>query len=466
VVLRQVTLRINDECHNGSDIKARWWPQLVLASLLGPTVLILSEPHSVKTTLPMSFSLLPTTLSLLLTATCCLAENWPQWRGPRYDGVSRESGLPTEWSDTQNLLWKAPLPGVGSATPAVWGDRIFLTSEGDNDLVLLCLGTDGKEQWRHKLGEGVSRGREQENNGASSSPCTDGKLVVALVGSGDFVTLDLSGKEVWRFDAQERYGRFRYDFGMHTTPVLHDGRLYLQLIHPRLQVVVALDAANGKELWQVNRPSDGRGECLSSYATPCLWERGGDACLITHGNDYAVAHSLVDGKEVWRLGDLNPKDRYDASLRFIASPVAVADLIVIPTAKNGAVVGVSPDARGVLSAGGKGEAWRVARGTPDVPSPVVFEGRVFLCRETGVLTCLDAKTGKQFFSERFYLRTYRASPVIADGKLILTAKDGTFTVVKPGEALEILAKNKLSDQFAASPAISNGRLYLRGFANL
>ena len=101
-----------------------------------------------------------------------------------------------------------------------------------------------------------------------------------------------------------------------------------------------------------------------------------------------------------------------------------------------------------------------------MPSPLIFEGRVFLCRETGVLTCLDARTGKEYFSEPCHPQTYRASPVIADGKLILTAKDGTFTVVKPGETLVILAKNKLSDHFAASPAIANGRLYLRGFANL
>lgn len=146
--------------------------------------------------------------------------------------------------------------------------------------------------------------------------------------------------------------------------------------------------------------------------------------------------------------------------------MAVADLVVVPTAKNGAVVGVSPDAGGVLTAGGKGESWRVAKGTPDVPSPGVFGGRVYLCRENGVLTCLDARTGKQYFSERFHPETYRASPVVADGKLILTAKDGTFTVVKPGDTLEVLAKNKLADQFAASPAVANGRLYLRGFASL
>lgn len=405
-------------------------------------------------------------LGLLLTSTICLAEDWPQWRGPRFDAVSRESSLPIEWTESQNVVWKVQLPGIGSATPVVWGNRIFLTSQAANDLLLMCFNTDGKEQWRHKLGESSSRGREEENNSASPSPATDGKLVFALVGGGDFTAVDFSGKEVWRFNAQERYGNFSYDFGMHTTPLLYDGRLYLQLIHPGLQVVVALDAATGKEVWKVDRLSDGRGECLNSYASPTLWIRDGHAQLITHGNDYAIAHNLTDGKEVWRVGDLNPKDRYNDSLRFVASPVAVADLVVIPTAKNGAVVGISPDASGVLGAGGKGELWRVPKGTPDVPSPLVFEGRVFLCRENGVLTCLDAKTGKQFFSERFHAQTYRASPVIADGKLILTAKDGTFTVVKPGETLEILAMSKLSDQFAASPAVSNGRIYLRGFANL
>jgi outer membrane protein assembly factor BamB len=405
------------------------------------------------------------TLFLCLSATICVAEDWPQWRGPRHDAISRESNMPAEWGDSKNLAWKAQLPGVGSGTPIVSSDRIFLTSQAGNDVILLCFGTDGKEQWRHTLGQGRGKGAD-ENNSASLSPSTDGRLVFALAGSGDFVAVDVGGKEVWRFNVQERYGKFSYDFGMHSTPLLHDGRLYLQLIHPKLQAVVALDAATGKEVWKVDRPSDGRGECLNSYTTPALWVREGRATLITHGNDYAIGHDVADGREAWRVGDLNPKGGYNATLRFVASPVAVADLVVIPTAKNGAVVGISPDASGVIGAGGKGELWRVARGTPDVPSPLIYEGRVFLCRENGVLTCLDAKTGKQFFSERFYAGTYRASPVVADGKLILTAKDGTFTVVKPGETLTVLAKNKLADQFTASPAIANGRLYLRGFASL
>jgi len=401
-----------------------------------------------------------------LITICAQAENWPTWRGPNHDAVSTEKNLPSEWSADKNVLWKTPLPGVGSGTPAVWADNIFVTSEDSDDLVLLCFGTDGKERWKAKLGSGAKKARGGEGNGATPSPSTDGKLVFAYVGSGDFAAFDFAGQEVWRFNAQERYGKFAYGFGMHTTPLLHQGRLYLQLIHARAAIVVAIDSATGKEVWKVDRKSDGHSECLHSYASPCLWLRGTEARLITHGNDYAVAHNLTDGAEVWRAGDLNPKDRYNSTLRFVASPVAVGNLIVIPTAKNGAVVGVKPEATGLLGPGVVGEAWRIDKGTPDVPSPVVYDGRVYLCRETGVLTVLDAVTGKQIYSERAHAGTYRGSPVAADGKIFLTAKDGTFTVVQAGPELKILAKNKLPDQFTASPAISNGRIYLRGFESL
>jgi len=404
--------------------------------------------------------------AIILAAATAQADNWPTWRGANHDGVSTEKNLPAEWSESKNLLWKAPMPGVGAATPVVWGDRIFVTSEDGEDLVLLCLGTDGKQLWKAKVGTGAKHARGGEGNSATPSPSTDGKAVFAYVGSGDFAAFDFAGKEVWRFNAQERYGKFAYGFGMHTTPLLHEGRIYLQLIHARAALVVALDAATGREVWKVDRKSDGHSECLHSYASPCLWRSGAQARLITHGNDYAVAHNLADGAEVWRAADLNPKGRYNSTLRFVASPVAVENLIVIPTAKNGAVVGMRPDAAGVVGAGAPGEAWRIDRGTPDVPSPVVYDGRVYLCRESGVLTCLDAKTGAQIYSDRAHAQTYRASPVAADGRIYLTAKDGTFTVVQAGPELKILAKNKLPDQFTASPAISNGRIYLRGSESL
>ena len=139
---------------------------------------------------------------------------------------------------------------------------------------------------------------------------------------------------------------------------------------------------------------------------------------------------------------------------------------MVPTAKNGAVVGIRPNAAGVIAAGAEGEAWRIERGTPDVPSPLVYQGHVYLCRENGTLTCLDAKTGAQLYTERPQSGTYRSSPVAADGKIYLTARDGTFTVVEAGPAFKVVAKNKLPDQFTASPAISKGRIYLRGFETL
>jgi outer membrane protein assembly factor BamB len=402
---------------------------------------------------------------LCLTAVA-RADNWPQWRGPENDGICKETNLPTEWGADKNLAWKLPLPGPSGATPAIWGDRIFLTSEeGNNDVVLLCVSTDGKELWKRKLGSARVRTMNNEGNAASPSPSTDGKHVWAFVASGDLACFDFDGKEVWKFNAQDRYGKFGLQFGMHSTPLLYGDRLYLQLFHTAGAWVVALDKETGKDVWKVARQSDGTNECLDSYASPCIWHKGKDAYLITHGNDYAIAHRLEDGSEIWRVGDLNPKNNYNRTLRFVASPVATPELIVVPSAKHGPVVGVKPDASGLLMSGSAHEQWRF-KDTPDVPSPLIHDGLVYLCREKGTLVCLDAKTGTQHYAQQLHKEDYRASPVYADGKVYVTARDGVVTVVKAGPQFEQLASNELPDRTYASPAISNGRIYLRGWGAL
>jgi outer membrane protein assembly factor BamB len=403
---------------------------------------------------------------LLVRSTQLRAENWPQWRGPNYDGISAETGLPARWGPDNNVVWKLRLPGVGSSTPAIWGEHIFFTSQDGSDLVLLCADTDGKEKWRRKLGSSAFKARGDEGNFASASPSTDGKHVWAFVGSGELGCFDFAGNEVWKIDLQKLYGRFKIQFGMHTTPLLYEDRLYLQLIHSGGAWVVALDKETGKEVWKVARKSDGREECEHSYASPCLWHNGKEAYLITHGNDYAIAHRLSDGAELWRVGDLNPKDHYNFTLRFVASPVAVPDLIVVPSAKNGPVVGLKPDASGLIKGGDSSEVWRMEHNTPDVPSPLVHDGLVYLCRENGYLICLDARTGKVLYNQRTHDNRYRASPVFADGKVFLTARDGVVTVVKAGRKFELMGSNRLPDEFTASPAISGGKIYLRGFQNL
>lgn len=395
------------------------------------------------------------------------AENWPQWRGPNNDGVSTAKGLPTTWSETTNTIWKLPLPGMGCSTPCIWGDRIFLTTESAAELVALCIDKTGKIEWEETLGKSTNKARGDEGNGATASPSTDGKHVWFFVGSGELACFTIEGKEVWKFNLQDKYGKFKIQFGMHSTPVLHDGKLYLQMFHDGGQHVVALRAIDGKEIWHVERPSDGRAECLHSYASPFIWTNGKEAYLVIHGNDYTTGHQLTDGKEIWRLGGLNPKDKYNPTLRFVASPVCTPDLIVVPTAKGGPVVAVKPTAMGKFGPDGDYELWRKNRDTPDVPSPLVHDGIVYMARENGMFYTLDAKTGAEIYAaQRLHNDRHRASPVYADGKVYVASRDGTVSVVKAGKSFELLAKNKLADDTAASLAISDGRIYLRGFKHL
>src|SRR5262249_4955132 len=152
-----------------------------------------------------------------------------------------------------------------------------------------------------------------------------------------------------------------------------------------------------------------------AYASPCLWQNGQEMNLVILGCDYTTGHRLSDGGEVWRLGDLNPKNNYSTALRIISSPVASPELLVVPTARGGLVVGIKPGAKGMINAGGAFEQWRIAKGSPDVPSPLVHDGFVYLPREYGALICLDAKTGKELYQQRLHADRYRASPVYVDG---------------------------------------------------
>jgi len=399
------------------------------------------------------------------------AENWPQWRGPKNDGISNETGLPAEFGEKKNLVWKLNLPGEGSSTPCVWGNKLFLTSADEtNATVGMCIGTEGKELWRVPLGKGGRAAKKDEGNTASPSPSTDGKHVWFFVGSGEVACVDFEGHEVWKFNAQERYGRFRNQYGMHSTPALYEGKLYFQLLHDGGQNVICVDAATGKDDWKVDRQSDGQAEALHSYASPFVWTNGKEALLITHGNDYSIAHDLKDGKEVWRVGDLNGKDtKYNYTYRFVSSPVVTPEMIVIPTAKGGPVVAVNPNAHGKVNAESEYTIWRKKAGTPDVPSPLVHDGLVYIVRENGLFQCWDAKTGEEKYPpERLRSgKRYRASPVYADGKIYAVCRDdGTVSVIKAGPKFELLAENKLPDDIAASPVVADGRIYFRGYKAL
>ncbi len=405
-----------------------------------------------------------------INARLACAENWPQWRGPRLDNVSLETGVPTKWSKTENVVWRMPMPGPGGATPVFWNKHIFVTSARGEDLLLLALDTKGKLLWEQVMATGNKDVRGDEGNSAAPSPATDGKHVRAMMATGEIGCYDFAGKEIWKFNLQDRYGRFSIAFGLTSTPILDGDRLYVQLIHgegkpaTREAVVVCLDKATGNEIWKADRPSDAHSECEHSYASPTLYRDANNReFLITHGADFVVAYNLKDGTELWRCGGLNPKVGYNPTLRFVASPAAVDGLIVVPSAKGGPVLGLSPDAKGDITESAASHVWTRAKDTPDVPTPLIHEGLVYLCRENGNLLCLDAKTGEEIYYETTHRQRHRASPVYADGKVFCTARDGVTHVIKAGRAFEILAKNEIGESIAATPVFFGGKLYLRSY---
>lgn len=407
-----------------------------------------------------------------LSRNCALADSWPNWRGPTNDGICTEKNLPFEWSPEKNVAWKFTLPGPAGATPVVWGDRVFLTSIDDSgNLLLIAVTTQGREAWRKALAQGNKNARGDEGNTASPSPVTDGRAVWTFFANGILACYTVEGDEIWKMDLQDRYGKFNIQFGLTSTPVLDQGILYQQLIHgdgnaqTREACVIALDAATGKEIWKVDRPSDAHTENEHSYASAVLYNDGAQKFLLTHGADFVVAHDLKDGHELWRCGDLNKKSNYDPTLRFVASPAVSKGMIVVPSAKKGPIVALKPNGHGDITHDASLHWWSSPK-TPDVPSPLIVGDNVYLCMENGDLEILRAQTGKQLDYQRTHRMRHRASPVYGDGRIYLTARDGKTTVVKAGDKVEVIAENDLAEDISASPAISNGVIYLRTFKHL
>jgi outer membrane protein assembly factor BamB len=398
--------------------------------------------------------------------TATMASDWPQWRGPNNNGASAETGLPAKWSPTENIKWRIELPGPAPSTPVVWGDRIFLTSADGSDLVVMCASTDGKLLWKKVAGAGNDDIRQGESNAAASSPVTDGKNMWAFFGTGVLVCYDFAGNEVWKFDVQSRYKKFNLYWGMATSPLLDGDRLYLLLLHTNTQSVVALNKNTGAEIWHHQRKTDAYSESLHSYASPIMYRHNGIEFLVIHGADYVTGHSLKDGSEIWRSGGLQSSP-YNPLYRFVATPAAAPGLLVVPSAKGGPVLGINPDgAKGLITESKTHLRWQVNNLTPDVPSPLIHDGLVYLCRENGQIICVDDKSGDVIYQERGYNKRHRASPVYADGKVYVIAMDGTVTVVKAGRQFDMLSQNSMNEQTAASLAIANGTIYMRTYEAL
>jgi outer membrane protein assembly factor BamB len=398
-------------------------------------------------------------LAALALAASARAGDWPQWRGPERNGTSPETGLPVRWSPEENVAWKVPLPGVSGATPIVWGDRIFLNVGEGEELSLWCLDRrDGKALWRRPLGSGNLVTRKQ--NMSSPSPVTDGKSVFVMTGTGLLKGFDFEGRERWGRDLQKEYGPFGLQWGYASSPLLVGDILYVQVLHGMKtddpSYLLAVDTATGRNKWRVERPTDAVRESPDSYTTPALVTRGRASEIVVSGGDVVTGHDPGSGRELWRMGGLNP-DR-DPFYRIVASPVVAGEVVYVPSRVR-PLLAVRAGGRGDVS--GSHRLWSFDNG-PDVPTPATDGRHLYIVTDKGVMWCLDAPTGRVVYGpERLRPGTYSASPVLADGKVYATSEEGLTSVVKAGPAFAVLAENALDEYTLSSPAVAAGQVFIR-----
>ena len=406
------------------------------------------------------------------------AENWPQWRGPRYDGTSHETNLPVTWNKTHGMAWRCPLPEWGNSTPAVWNDFIFVTTHTDNEKLLLLKISKrtGQVQWTRQVGSGVipdmalqgknSEQRRQqcfneEHNYASPSPVTDGELVVVHFGNGDLAAYDFDGKQLWHRNLQKDYGDYTIWWGHANSPVLYDDLVISVCMQdsctdlpgePSPSYVVAHDKRTGHVHWKTMRMTSASHESCDSYITPILWRNADRMNLVVMGGQMLDAYDPKSGQRLWYLPDL-------IGNRTITGPVATQKMIYITQGMRWPLLAVNPSGEGKRSP--EDVVWKTDRNTPDSSTPVVWGNFLFLVTNDGMARCLDATTGKPQWKQRLK-GNYRASPLAANEHIYFLNTKGLMTVIAASPKFEQLAENQLDDKTLASPIASDGRLYIRG----
>jgi outer membrane protein assembly factor BamB len=399
-------------------------------------------------------------LLIVLSVGSARAEDWPQFRGPTGQGHSTETGLPWEWSESQNVAWKVPLD-EGWSSPAVVGGRVWVTavnttrtSRGQGAAVSLRLiGLDAMtgrqvinvEVFRLERPEAIN----VKNSRASPTPIVDGDRVYVHFGADGTAALTTSGQILW--STRLRYESQHGDGG---SPVLYRDLLIVNCDGWGDEAyVVALDVNTGKQRWRTSR----RRPWSHAYSTPLVIRVGEDDQLVSVGAYRAVAYAPLTGKEIWRVS-------YGEGFSNVPRPVFGLGLVFIAT-------GFQEPALMAVRAGGTGDvtrthvAWTLRRGAPYTPSPLLVGEELYYVSDTGVLSCVDASTGQMLWQQRLG-GNYSASPVFADGRVYVLSEEGTTTVFAPGKIFRRLAINRLDGTTLASIAVSNGSLFIRSQTHL
>lgn len=415
---------------------------------------------------------------ILVFSMAAGATDWPQWRGPFFDGSTDERDVPSSWSAAEGIAWVCPLPGPSGATPVISRGRVFVTSavKGTGDFVAMCLdaGT-GQVLWRKDVGSNPRK--FPRNNMASPSAAADGDRVFFLYADGTLVGYDYEGKELWSRGIEREYGNLALQFGYSNSPLLYDGRLYITVIRrdkpyreppaegPLDSFLLALDPQNGQELWKQVRKTNAFDEGMETYSTPLPFVRAGKTELLLTGGDFITAHDPATGRELWRFEYWKDKIR---DSRVIPSLVAGQGLIFGALHKHKGVFAVEPPAADGDSAR---ILWQFDEAAPDCSTPLLYEGRLYvfdgLRRKT--VTCLDPKTGKTFWQGRVGGRSpWWSSPTAADGKIYLISEAGEIVVLQAGgDEFKVLFETQIAEPaIQSSIAVSGGHLFIRTAQNL
>jgi outer membrane protein assembly factor BamB len=403
--------------------------------------------------------------SLLLVGSmfaASFAGDWPCFRGPTHNGYSSEKNVPVEWNLKDNVKWKIELPGTGNGSPIVVGDRVLLAIAQDEGAKrgLYCYdAATGKLQWSHDVAYETAEITHKTNPYCGSTPASDGKRVVVWHGSAGVFCYSLDGKELWNRDL----GTFRHIWGYGSSPILHDGKVYLNCGPGKRSFVTALDLETGKTVWQVDDPKgndgDVGGNWTGSWATPVLAKVEGKTQVVVSLPGRVQAFDPATGDELWKVEGLG-KLAYIDTLVGDGYGVAMSGY-------HGPAIGFKLGGSGDMT--NTNRLWHATEKNPQrIGSGIVLGERLFMVNEQAIVQCLDMKTGKEIWKDRMPNGgTYWASLVYVDGRLYATNKSGKITVLAPNpEKLEILAENQVGEGSNATPAFANGEIFHRTFGSL
>jgi outer membrane protein assembly factor BamB len=416
-------------------------------------------------------------LSLILCGTV-MADNWPQWRGPNFNGSSNEKGLPSTWSK-ETAKWSVDLPGPSAATPIIWGDHVFVSTANDENKTLraLCLDRkNGKILWDRQIGEGRIQ-RDDKSNFASPSPVADAAHVFFFYGNGDLVAFDHAGKQLWSRSITKDYGEFAFQWTFSTSPLLTSSKLYMQVLQrnvpargygrtdgPNESYLLALDPATGKTLWRELRPSDAVAESLEAFTTPTPFEFKGRKEILLAGGDCLTGHDPETGKELWRWGTWNPTKI--PHWRLVPSPVAGGGVVLACAPKNAPVYAIKAGGNGKLD--DSAIAWKSdeKQVTSDVPTPLFYENDFFILSDGRKnISRVEPATGNVKWTLPLPgRRKFEASPTAADGKIYAMNFAGDVVVIDAakGALLGTIAMGDEGDDLTRSAvAVAGGELFIR-----